>query len=197
MVFSALPLSPLQPVLAGLNHLLGQTGWARDRLQGHQGRKARFSAGSFDLNLRITTEGCFEAATDDGDPDVAISLPLDAPVRMMQGGVAEVMKGATVTGAADLADALGYVLRNLRWDMEEDLSRVVGDIAAHRLVKGAESLLAWQKDAATSLAENLSEYLVHENPQLVRQEEFKTFSDEVAALRAQLAGLEKRLNKLV
>lgn len=197
MIFPALPLSPLQAVLAGLNHLLGQAGWARDRLQGHQGRKARISAGGFDLNLCITADGCFDAAANDGEPDVAISLPPDTPLRMMQGGVAEVMKGATVTGAADLADALSHVLRNLRWDVEEDLSRVVGDIAAHRLVKGTESLVAWQKDAAARLAENLTEYLVHENPQLVRQEEFKTFGDEVAALRAQLDGLEQRLNKLV
>ena len=191
-----LPFSPIQPVLQGLNHLLGQASWARDRLKDYQGRQARLGLGPVVLNLSITAEGTFAPAIEGGEPDVAIALPVDAPLRMMQGGVAEVMKGAQVTGAADLADALGYVLRNLRWDAEEDLSQFVGDITAHRIVKGAESFVAWQKDAATRVGENLTEYLLHENPQLVKQDTFATFSNDVATLRAQMDALEKRLAKL-
>ena len=191
-----LPLSPVQPVLHGLNHLLGQAGWARDRLQAYAGRHARLGLGPVVLNLAITAEGTFATAAEEGEADVTIALPADAPLRMVRGGVAEVMKGAQVTGGADLAEALGYVLRNLRWDAEEDLSRFVGDIAAHRLVKGAERFVAWQKDAAQRLGENLAEYLRYENPQLVKQEDFAAFSSDVAALRAQMDALEKRLAKL-
>ncbi len=193
----ALPFPPpTQPILLGLNHLLGQAGWARDRLKSCAGRRARLGLGPVVLNLAVSAEGLFAAAEESaGEADVAIALPLDAPLRMVQGGVAEVMKGAQVSGAADMADALGFVLRNLRWDAEEDLSKLVGDIAAHRLVKGAESFVAWQKDAATRLTENLGDYLLHENPQLVKGEDFRAFGDEVAALAAAVEALEKRLNK--
>lgn len=187
--------SPVQPILYGLNHLLGQAAWARDRLKTYAGRHARLGLGPVVLDLAINADGLFESAAAEKEPDVSIALPNDAPLRMVQGGVAEVMKGAQVTGAADLADALGFVLRNLRWDAEEDLSRIVGDIAAHRLVKGAESFVAWQKDATARLTENLTEYLLHENPQLVKDADFRGFSDEVAALRAQVDALEKRLAK--
>ncbi|RTL57661.1 MAG: hypothetical protein EKK46_02725 [Rhodocyclaceae bacterium] len=192
----ALPLPPAQPILYGLNHLLGQAGWARDRLKDFAGRHAHLALGPVVLELAVTDEGLFATASEGAAADVSIALPLDAPLRMMQGGVAEVMKGAQVTGAADMADALGYVLRNLRWDAEEDLSKFVGDIAAHRIVRGAESLVAWQKDAATRLGENLSEYLLHESPQLVKQADLKAFKDDVAALADDLKALEKRLGSV-
>jgi ubiquinone biosynthesis protein UbiJ len=186
---------PTQPVLLALNHLLGQSGWARDRLKDFAGRSARLGVGPMGLHIAITDEGLFVEASREGDaaPDVTISLPADAPLRFMRGGVAEVMKGAQVTGAADLADALGFVLRNLRWDAEEDLSKFVGDIAAHRLVRGAESLVAWQKDAAQRFAENMGEYLTFENPQLVRKAELDSFATELAELAAALDKVEKRL----
>jgi ubiquinone biosynthesis protein UbiJ len=186
---------PTQPVLLALNHLLGQSGWARDRLKDFAGRSTRLGVGPMGLHLAITDDGLFAAAAwgDDVGPDVTISLPADAPLRFMRGGVGEVMKGAQVTGAADLADALGFVLRNLRWDAEEDLSKWVGDIAAHRLVRSAESVVAWQKDAAQRFAENLGEYLTFENPQLVRKAELDNFAVEVAELAAALDKVEKRL----
>ncbi|HEX5392179.1 MAG TPA: SCP2 sterol-binding domain-containing protein [Rhodocyclaceae bacterium] len=184
---------PTQPVLFALNHLLGQSGWARDRLKDFAGRSARLGVGPMGLHLAISDDGLFVAAAGEAASDVTINLPADAPLRFMRGGVAEVMKGAQVTGAADLADALGFVLRNLRWDAEEDLSKWVGDIAAHRLVRGAESVVAWQKDAAQRFAENLGEYLTYENPQLVRKAELDSFATEVAELAAALDKVEKRL----
>ena len=39
-------------------------------------------------------------------------------------------------GDAELAQEISFLARHLTWDVEEDLSRVVGDIAAHRVVGG-------------------------------------------------------------
>lgn len=188
---------PPQPALLALNHLLGQASWARDRLKDFAGRTAKLGLGPLGLDLAITDQGLFVDAKRDGDsaPDVSIDLPADAPLRLLRGGIAEVMKGAQVTGAADLADALGFVLRNLRWDAEEDLSKWVGDIAAHRLVRGAESVVAWQKEAAQRFAENLGEYLTYENPQLVRKAELDAFTKELAELRLALDQLEQRVKR--
>jgi ubiquinone biosynthesis protein UbiJ len=74
------------------------------------------------------------------------------------------MRGARIAGAADFAEALGSVLRKLDWDAEEDLSRVVGDIAAHRIVKTAGGFAAAQAEAARRLADNFAEYLRYERP---------------------------------
>ncbi len=188
-----LPLTPTQAALAALNHLLAQSAWARERLKGFAGRRARLGVTPLSLDFGISAEGLLDPeAAPGGAPDATIELPFDAPLRLLRGGSAEVMKGARIEGAADLADALGFVLRNLRWDAEEDLSKVVGDIAAHRLVKGAEALAGWQKDAATRLGENLAEYFGDESRMLVKRSELDSFSADVQQLRERLDRLEKR-----
>ncbi|MCK9283968.1 MAG: hypothetical protein M0P39_06760 [Rhodocyclaceae bacterium] len=187
-----LPAAPIAASLvAALNHLLGQSAWARDRLRGFAGRRARLSLPPLSLDFSIDTAGLLAAAANDGAADVTIDLPADTPLRLLRGGSGEAMKGARIAGAADLADTLGFVLRNLRWDAEEDLSKVVGDIAAHRLVRGAEAFAGWQKDAAARLAENLAEYLSEESRLLVPRGELDAFAGDLQQLRERLERLER------
>jgi ubiquinone biosynthesis protein UbiJ len=42
-----------------------------------------------------------------------------------------------IEGDVQLAAELGWLAENLRWDFEEDLSRVVGDIPAHAMADAA------------------------------------------------------------
>ena len=51
-------------------------------------------------------------------------------------------------GDAEFAQEVSFLARNLTWDVEEDLSRVVGDIAAHRIVQGARQARDWGREAA-------------------------------------------------
>src|SRR5690606_37439306 len=111
-------------------------------------------------------------------------------------GTDKVKRNARINGSVEFADTLGFVLRNLSWDFEEDLSRVVGDIAAHRIADSLRTLTAWQKQAAQNLAENAVEYLRDEKAVLPAPEEIAAFSNEVDKLRDDLARLEKRLQKL-
>ena len=103
---------------------------------------------------------------------------------------------ARISGPAEFAEAIGFVARNLEWDAEEDLSRFMGDIAAHRAVSTARAIFQWQKKAAINLAENLSEYLTEENRLLMKPAPIKPFIDEVDDLRDAIARLEKRVKKL-
>jgi len=43
-----------------------------------------------------------------------------------------------IEGDVQLAAELGWLAENLRWDFEEDLSRVVGDIPAHAMADAAK-----------------------------------------------------------
>ena len=91
---------------------------------------------------------------------------------------------------------LGFVLRKLRWDGEEALSRVIGDIAAHRAVGTVRSLAGWHRQTAQNLLENLAEYFGEEQPVLVKRHALEDFSRTTTVLRDDLARLEKRLRKL-
>lgn len=200
-----------QVFLAGLDHLLGQSAWARERLKPYAGRHARFSIGGGQLGLTVTADGGFAldavgAAADAAPadtatqaapaPDVVITLPADTPLLLLQGGLARVMQVVRVEGNAEFATELAFVLKNLRWDYEEDLSRVVGDIAAHRIRGGLGALAGWQRQAAGNLADNLIEYVTEENPLVVGQREHKMFADEVLALQDALQKTERRLDRL-
>ncbi|QDX81976.1 hypothetical protein B9N43_12395 [Denitratisoma sp. DHT3] len=190
------------PILAALNHVLAQAAWARGRLSPFAGRRARIELPPLPtLAFTVDAEGYLRAPEKDGaddargDADVAIALPAAAPLLAL-GDPEQVFKRAHISGNADFADSLGFVLRNLRWDFEEDLSRIVGDIAAHRIAGLLTGLFGWQREAAARLGQNLAEYLAEEQHTLLRPPELAAFSDEVGRLAADLARLEQRVGRL-
>jgi ubiquinone biosynthesis protein UbiJ len=88
------------------------------------------------------------------------------------------------------------VLRELRWDAAEDLSRLVGDIAAHRLVRLGQGVLAWQRETLSSLLAATSEYLVEERHVLPGREAVASWAREVDALRDDAERLGQRIDQL-
>ncbi len=184
--------------IAGLNHLLAGANWARARLQPFAGRRARFDMPPLSFAFELTTDGRVIPLPDSAGADitdVVIRLPAETPFLLAQ-GIDRVMAQASVEGNAEFATALSFVLRNLRWDAEEDLSKLVGDIAAHRVVAGATRFVAWQQQAASHFAQNLGEYLTFETQVLVPREELLALRDGVARLDADLSRAESRLASL-
>ena len=181
-------------VLQAFNHLLAAAPWACAKLAPFAGRRARLVLGPLPLAFRIAPDGTFESLGT-GEPAVEIVLPATAPLALFEGREA-MMRSARVSGAADFAEALGFVLRNLDWDAEEDLSRLVGDIVAHRIVRSAGDFAAAQAEAARRLAENVGEYLRYEQPAGIDKAALAAFAEEVDASRRAADDLERRLAAL-
>lgn len=181
-------------ILGALNHLLGQAEWARRQLQSFAGRQARFDMPPWQLAFSVNAEGLFETVGE-GEIDVTVALPAETPLLALQ-GIDRAMAEAHVTGNAEFATALSFVLKNLRWDAEEDLSKLVGDIAAHRLVGAASSLATWQQQAARNVAENIGEYLGEESALLVQRRELAKFREELADFNMRIERLEARARTL-
>jgi ubiquinone biosynthesis protein UbiJ len=183
-----------QSAILMLNHLLKDAQWARERLAQSAGSTVRIAMPPFRLEFAIDADGKLSEASTQ-QPDVVIALPADAPLHALSGSEA-LMRKARITGSAELADSLGFVFRNLRWDAEEDLSRLVGDIAAHRLVAQARRLASWHVDATNNLAENFAEYLREEQPILTGARLAEEFAKNVDDLRDDVARLDKRVARL-
>lgn len=181
-------------LLGALNHLLSQAEWARRQLQSFAGRQARFDMPPWQLAFTVTADGLFEPVGE-GGIDVTVALPAETPLLALQ-GIDRAMAGAHVTGNAEFATALSFVLKNLRWDAEEDLSRIIGDVAAHRVVGVSSRLTSWQKEAAHNVAENLAEYLGEEARLLVPARELAGFRAELADFASRLEKLEARAKAL-
>jgi len=180
--------------LAALNHLLQGAAWARTRLAPFAGKTVRLSMPPLRLDLAVTGAGMFEQSALE-DFDVEITLPADTPLLALR-GADTVFKAASIAGLAEFADALGFVLRNLRWDFEEDLSQHVGDIAAHRIAGLLNAFGAWQRQASQHLAENVAEYLTEENPALAKPAAVAAFAKEIERLGDELQQLEQRVARL-
>ena len=135
-----------------------------------------------------------------------LHLPLAAPVRLLiapgarlepgEGDAAAIVTLGGITGRSALADELRFLRKHLRPDIEEELSRFVGDIAARQIVGTARSFLQWQADALARLGEAALDYAVEERRALVRRHELVPLSEEVRALEAAIARLEARVKAL-
>jgi ubiquinone biosynthesis protein UbiJ len=107
---------------------------------------------------------------------------------------------ARITGDAEIADGYRRLFALAKPDLEEELSRVVGDFPARRLAQLATRGVAWARQAQRTAGENLAEYWQEESRDLVNRVELEEFLHGVDELReladrveARLANLERRL----
>ena len=182
--------------LAIVNHLLSGEDWARQRLRGFAGQTARLRFGRLAWTVKISASGMLEVADATAAATVSIVLPDDAPVRALTDRSA-LFSAATVAGSAELAETLGFVFRNLRWDAEQDLAQLLGDVLARRGVRLASELARWQASGARNVAANLSEYLTEEQAVVAPRRLIESFCGEVDVIRDDLARFEKRVERLL
>jgi ubiquinone biosynthesis protein UbiJ len=181
------------PGIYALNHLLGAEAWARDKLKPYAGQCVEFRAPPLPaLRLDILESGLLGNAAQDAAPTLVVTIGAGALPAMVRGEDA-LMREIGIEGNADLAGTVQFLFRHLRWDLEEDLSRVFGDVLAHRMVDGGRRFAAWNREAAGKLAQNLAEYWIEEQPLLARPADARQFLSDVDQLRDDLARLEKRI----
>ena len=183
------------PFSAFVNHLLAPAAWAREILAPHAGKVAVFDLFPLRFAVAVDPDGTLRAAPENSSPAVTIRLTHATALQILVEGE-NAWRKANVEGDAGFASAISKVAANLRWDIEEDLSRVVGDIAAHRMADAGRSAVAWPKQAATSLAGTVAEYLTEEKHLLVTPLRATEFVRDVDELRDAVERLDKRIERL-
>ncbi|HVP08338.1 MAG TPA: sterol-binding protein [Burkholderiales bacterium] len=185
------------PFAAGLNRLLESEAWARERLAPFAGEVIELRAPPLPaLRLAIAADGRLAPAAPEAAGALVIAAGPGALAAAVQ-GEEQLLRVLEVTGNARLASEVMFLFRHLRWDAEEELSRWVGDIAAHRLAGVARRAAAWHADAARRVAGSLVEYAAEEGGLLVRRGELAGLAAAQARLRDGLERLEKRIARLV
>jgi ubiquinone biosynthesis accessory factor UbiJ len=186
----------LEPLAApAINRLLRANTWALEKLRPHAGKCVRLASAVFEMNLVIADNGEVKAASAETAPDVTIAATPGVLLRLAARDDTA-WAAARVSGDVQFAAALDYVRRHLGWDYEEDLSRLVGDIAAHRIAGAARELDRWGRSAALNLAHAFAEYSIHEQPMLASASAVDDFVREVDEVRDHAARLEKRVELL-
>ena len=183
------------PFSAFVNHLLAPAAWAREALAEHAGKVAVFELFPLRVAVAVDPDGTLRAAPEGAAPSVTIRLTQATVFQILAEGE-DAWRKANVQGDTEFAAAISRVAANLRWDVEEDLSRVFGDIAAHRMAEAGRSAAAWPKQAATSLAGNVAEYLTEEKHLLVTPLRAAEFVRDVDEMRDAVERLDKRIERL-
>jgi len=183
------------PAVTAVNHVLRSAPLALERLAKHAGRTVAFHVGPITLPFTIQTTGEVTAAVPAASRDLDVRISPFLLPRLAANEEAA-FRDIEMQGDMELAQDISFLARHLRWDVEEDLSRVVGDIAAQRLVSGARAFTQWGRDASLRMAQGAAEYWTEESSMIASRVKVESFVRDVAELRDALERLEKRLAAL-
>ncbi len=134
----------------------------------------------------------------DADPDVAITGSLVTLARMAGGAGAQAIRDGDIdlTGDAATAQRFQDLLDHAKPDVEEELSRVIGDVAAHQLAEFVRGVGNWARGARSTMGDNIREYLQEERRDLPTRYEVEQFSQRVGELRDDVERIAARLKRL-
>jgi len=137
-----------------------------------------------------TSDGGAADASLSGTPIALLALAGPRAEGALRGG------GVRIEGDAEVAQKFRELLEQAQPDFEEELARVIGDVAAHQVANVARGFLAWGRRAGGSLATNVAEYLQEEGRDLPTRIEVDEFLAAVDHLRDDAERLEARLARL-
>ena len=129
-----------QRLVLFLNHVLLQEKQAQERLARQKGRVVHLRWGLFAIDLIVTPAGLADRAPALSKPDLVLSVVAESPLAVVQSVLAGKTPMVKIEGDVQLAAEIGWLAENLRWDAEEDLSRLIGDAPAHALADAGRRL---------------------------------------------------------
>lgn len=149
----------------------------------------RLSARDGEVRVTGTGEGA-AAATLAGSPLAMIRLLSGDPQALIRQG------DVRITGDTDVANQFRDLLHMARPDLEEELSKLVGDPLAHQVGNLARGFADWGARAAGSLSRSVGEYLTEERRTLPTRVEAEAFYRDVDRVANDVERAEARLSRL-
>ncbi|MBT9504606.1 MAG: SCP2 sterol-binding domain-containing protein [Burkholderiaceae bacterium] len=144
-----------------LNHVLSRESVAMERLKPHQGATVLVELKGWPallpmppaLALQITPAGLLERlAAVPEQPSLRVQLDASNPAAMALGALTGVQPKVEIQGDAGLATDMNWLMQNLRWDIEDDLAKLLGPAPAHELARWGKGIAAAGAKLAQSVA---------------------------------------------
>ena len=131
----------LNRLMLVLNHVLASEPQAMARLARQKGQRIEMVWRGNTLQLQPTSAGLLERGAFDGF-DLRLSV-LDESIRTLANTVLQGQKPRVrIEGDVQLAAEINWLIDNVRWDVQEDLSRLMGDAPAHVITQAARQAVA-------------------------------------------------------
>jgi len=123
-----------------LNHVLMQEPQAMQRLVRQKGRVVLMQWRTITFKVQITPAGLLDLAAADARADLTLELTQESPVALVQTLMQGDKPAVRIEGDVQLAAEINWLADHVRWDVEEDLARIMGDAPAHTLCQAVRTL---------------------------------------------------------
>jgi ubiquinone biosynthesis protein UbiJ len=180
----------------GVNHVLASEPWAMAELSPHVGKSICLNLPMGQMAVEITPQGKIAALS---STDQA-SLLLEVSAQALSGLLAssgnlrdQAFKAVKISGDADLAQLIGRLVSQVRWEYEEDLAKWVGDAPANFAVRQAKTMVKAGQAATKDFLQNVVEYVSEERKILLNKRDFMIRKNELNELRDSVDRIEKRI----
>lgn len=178
-----------------LNHIIRQNSWAKTELLPFGGKSVCFKIFPATASLTVLEDGGLAISGESNQADATVIIAPSTALRIMANDESA-MTQIKIDGDTELASALSKVLRNISWDFEEDLSKVIGDAPAYQVGEFSRKFANEAKQQTINLAEMLTEYLQEESASIAKKRHVEQFVKDVDTLREDAERIEKRLQKI-
>ena len=183
-----------------LNRHIAESTPARELCKKLEGRILAFRLSDSSLSACLVVEdGAIRVqALGELEPDAVLQGSIIGMTGMAFGDRERGLRSGVIEIIGDPVIARDFqrLLEHARPDLEEELSRFVGDLAAHQIGNAARFVADWGRHAVDTISRDVAEFLQEESRDLPTRVETDEFLDAVDTVRQDTDRLEARIRLL-
>jgi ubiquinone biosynthesis protein UbiJ len=193
---------PLAIINGLINRSIGQSETAQAELKALGGQCLQVNVEGLGITIYITAQpGRLSLRQEhQGRPQATVSGPPLALLRLLGEGTPDAASlrtlGIVLDGDQGVAADFSRLLRRARPDLEEELSAVIGDMAAHQIGSAVRAMQVFGARTMRTLRENTSEFLQEESRTVPSRLEVRAFCHDVDQTRDAVERAAARLARL-
>lgn len=193
--------NPKQLAVRVLNAMLSREPWALERVAAHAGKIVRLNVSKYTIRLSIQADGSVVLADEEQSPNVTLTIN-DESLKQLPSAISQkasiddLASLLHIEGDAGLARLVSELARDLRWDIEGELSQLVGPFMATMIMSTLRKAKQAGQDLGARGTANVTEFLSHEGKVLVPAVMMRGLSDDIQESLSQLEQLELRIKRL-
>jgi ubiquinone biosynthesis protein UbiJ len=177
-----------------LNHLLSQNDWMQTRLVNHKNKVVVIEISGLKIILKIDENGLLHSLNDSEEFDCIIKLTINDFINQL---INKNKGNISIKGDLELANQVSQVLKKIEWDVEEDLSKYIGDKPAIQVTKVLKKIVTNSQKNIGNITGALLEYWQEENKILTKKINVEIFNSEVDKIVEDTERLEAKIKMVI
>ena len=173
---------------------MSQNDWMQTKLIDHKDKVVVIEISGLKLIFKIDENGLLHSVNESEKFDCIIKLTVNDFITQL---TTKNNSNVSIKGDLELANQISQVLRKIEWDIEDDLSKYIGDIPAIQTTKVLKKIITNSQKNLGNITGALLEYWQEENKILTKKRNVEIFNSEVDKIVEDTERLEAKIKKIV